>query len=432
VKIQPSVTRTVTKSAGLCAAALGTQAAVLDSSLRSAETISPDDDRSATLCQLVNADPEGAAQCTAARKRGARRAVQLGGAYFYACHADLVEGIVPVQRNGTVLAYVLIGPIMLAPVDRLLKDRVVGKVSAFGVSENEARQAVACVPVVEAERLKHALLLLAELMSEADIGPDSLVPHSTQEDPDAESVPPARSPSRHNVANGAFLKQRFALAHSRFASPSEIRQDVCDIISSKIEGDFSVDSTRAAALETVAALWRVSLNQDDRAQRSALTAGTVAALFRTRTCADVVDWASDTIRRMRRELKAAPSHEMSVLRQVRTYVRGSLTQRLSRGDVANEAGIEPGELDRLLRSCLGITFRQYLTLERLACARKLLRESNMTATQVAAATGFSDQSNFTKVFERVERSTPIQYRMRNSAAKPFLNKRRSARKHHHR
>jgi len=433
VKIQSGVTPAVTKSARLCAAALGTQAAVLDCSLRAAETLSRENDRAGILCRLVNADPEGAAQCRASRKRGARRAVQLGGAYFYACHADLVEGIVPVQRNGTVLAYVFIGPIMLAPADGLLKDRIVGDVSAFGISDIQARRAIACVPVVEAERLKHALNLLAELVAEADIVPDSVASAPPQTDPDTESAAPTRSHSRHKAANGAFLKQRFALAHSRFASPSEIRQDVCDVLSSKIEGNFSADSARAAALETVAALWRASLNQEDgRAHRSALTPDAVDALFRTRTCADAVDWASATIRRMRRKVKAVSSHEMSVLRQVRKYVRSSLTQRLSCANVAREVGMEPHELDRMFRSCLDITFKQYLTLERLACARKLLRESNMTATEIAAATGFSDQSNFTKVFERVERITPIQYRMRTIAAQPFLHKRKSTRKQRHR
>jgi AraC-like DNA-binding protein/ligand-binding sensor protein len=432
VKIQPSVPRAVTKSAGLCAAALGTHATLLDSSLEPAETLSHEDDRSSgTLCQLVNAHPEGAAQCRAARESGARRAIQLGGAYFYACHTDLVEGIVPVQRNGTVPAYVVIGPIMLAPVDQLLKDRIVGGVSAFGVSENQARQAIACVPVVEAERLKRTLNLLAELVADVDIAPEGLARTASQQDTQTGSVAPARSHAQHKVANGAFLKQRFALAHARVASPSEIRQDLCDIMSGKLEGNFNVDIARAAALETVAALWRTFLDQDGRAHRSPLTATAVVALFRTKTCADAVDWASETIRRMGRQAKPVSSHELSVLRQVRNYVRGSLTQRLSCSTVAHEVGMEPHELDRMFRSCLDITFKQYLTLERLACARKLLHESKMTATQVAAATGFSDQSNFTKVFERVERVTPIQYRTRSVAAQPYLTKRTSTRKHPH-
>ncbi len=429
MEIQSGVTHAVTKSAGLCAAALGTQAAVLDGSLRPAETFSHDDDRSGTLCQLVNASPEGAAHCRAARERGARRAEQLGGAYFYACHTDLVEGIVPIRRDGTVLAYALIGPIMLAPVNQLLKDRIVGKVSAFGISEKEARQAIECIPIVEAERLKRALNLLVELVSEAGIVPEQVAATASQEEVGAETVAPARRHYQQKVANSVSLKQRLTLANQRLASVSEIRQDVRDLISSKVEGNFSGDIARAAALETVAALWRGSFDQDGRAKRSALTAADVAALFRARTCADAVDWATDTIRRMRR--KAVPSREMALLRQVRNYVRSSLTQRLSCASVAHEVGMEPRQLDRMLRSCFDITFKQYLTLERLACARKLLRESNLTATQIAAATGFSDQSNFTKVFERVELITPIQYRMRCIAAKPFLNKRTSARKRRH-
>jgi AraC-like DNA-binding protein/ligand-binding sensor protein len=429
MQIDPHLQRIVTRSAGLCAAALGTHAAILDSSLRLAGTFSHDDNRYGTLCKLVNAVPDGAAQCAAARERAARRAIQFGGPYFSACHIDLIEGVVPFRRNGTILAYALIGPIMLAPTDSLLTEKIVRKAAAFGIPQNEARQAIECIPVLDAERLKRVLNLLNELMSEINVVADDLGSTSVQEQP--ATAPPAPAPLRspHTVAKSDSLNKRLALANSRVASASEIRQDVCDLISSKVGENFSTDRARAAALETVAGLWRALLTQDGNATVTAPTSRNLSALSATRTFGDALDWATGIIKRMSRESNPIPPDEMALLRQVRRYVSASLTERLSCAKVAREVGMQPHELDRMLQSRLDITFKQYLTLERLAYARKMLRESTMTATQIAAATGFNDQSNFTKVFEKVERITPIQYRIRSIAVKPFVKKRTSTHRH---
>jgi transcriptional regulator GlxA family with amidase domain len=170
----------------------------------------------------------------------------------------------------------------------------------------------------------------------------------------------------------------------------------------------------------MASLWRTALQQDGHALQIAPRASIVAELFRARTFADVIDWANDTVRRMGRDAGALPPESKRALRQVRKYVHGSLAQKLSSVKVARKVGIDPGELDRMLRHHFNITFRQYLTMERLTLARKLLRESNLTVTEIAATTGFSDQSNFTKTFEKLEGISPTQYRLRSIRAEALM------------
>ena len=86
-------------------------------------------------------------------------------AYFYACHAELVEAIVPVHRDGAILGYVLIGPVFLAPADPFLTDKIARRLSSFQIPEQTVRRAARLIPLVEPERLKQTIDLLGELLS---------------------------------------------------------------------------------------------------------------------------------------------------------------------------------------------------------------------------------------------------------------------------
>lgn len=71
--------------------------------------------------------------------------------------------------------------------------------------------------------------------------------------------------------------------------------------------------------------------------------------------------------------------------------------------------ISRSTMNRLFRTCLHTTPRQYLEARRLAAARVLLRQG-MRVYEVGTQVGFSDYSNFIRLFRRRFGLTPMQYR----------------------
>jgi len=398
-------------AAKLCAASLGTHCVLLDDAFLTIETFTGGDRRVGSLCEEIKAAPDGAARCSAARQAGAIRAIQLGGAYFYACHAELVEAIVPVQRDGAILGYVLVGPVLLKPADPLLTDKIAEKLSFFDISENTVERAVDLIPLVEPERLKQTVDLLGALLtaSSTDSATAPQDDDTTEAQDEVSASVPARAGQRglrRTVADGS-VKERLVLARLRLDSSAEVRQDIHELVLHRAQRHPSVDVERAAALETVSALWRTVLEETDGSVRPHARDFGLEGLFKAQSVGAVLDWAVDAAKRVSMTL---PPEVNSVLKDIQKYIRGSPGGKLSCAQVARAVGMDSRRLTRMMQRHLGISLKEYLIMERLTVARKLLRESNLTATEVAAQIGFGDQSNFTKVFQKYEGVTPIQYR----------------------
>jgi AraC family transcriptional regulator len=98
------------------------------------------------------------------------------------------------------------------------------------------------------------------------------------------------------------------------------------------------------------------------------------------------------------------------LQRVSTYIRGHAGQELTLEVLAQQIGYSPYHFARLFRKTTGETPHQYVRRERLAHARCLLESTRLPLAEVAAESGFGDQSYFTRVFREALHMTPAAYR----------------------
>lgn len=68
--------------------------------------------------------------------------------------------------------------------------------------------------------------------------------------------------------------------------------------------------------------------------------------------------------------------------------------------VAKEACVSPFHLIRVFKTLTRLTPMQYLTAVRLEAALRLLQETKMTATEIAALVGFGNRAAFSRAFSR--------------------------------
>ncbi|HAH86543.1 MAG TPA: hypothetical protein DCL60_04130, partial [Armatimonadetes bacterium] len=85
-------------------------------------------------------------------------------------------------------------------------------------------------------------------------------------------------------------------------------------------------------------------------------------------------------------------------------------EELSRDDAANVACLSPSHFSRVVKQTFGQSFTELLARMRVEKARELLTCTEKSLIQVCLDCGFSDQSYFTKVFQRYTGHTPGEYR----------------------
>lgn len=93
------------------------------------------------------------------------------------------------------------------------------------------------------------------------------------------------------------------------------------------------------------------------------------------------------------------------------YLKANFADTIRLEQLAQEAGLSPYHFTRLFSRVIGLPPHTYLTQIRVERAKHLLSQGWPIA-QVAAATGFTDQSHLTKRFKRIVGVTPGQYQSR--------------------
>lgn len=83
---------------------------------------------------------------------------------------------------------------------------------------------------------------------------------------------------------------------------------------------------------------------------------------------------------------------------------------VSVADLADQLGISVRTLNRRFRQATGLTPQEYVLRQRLDVARELLRTSNLSITEVAAAVGYSDSAYFARLFRQQMKQSPRDFR----------------------
>ncbi len=110
-----------------------------------------------------------------------------------------------------------------------------------------------------------------------------------------------------------------------------------------------------------------------------------------------------------------PVNDLIPVRKAIEYMEGHFASDLSLGFVASKVHLSPAYLSRIFTKKTGLSFTEYLITLRLKHTKHLLRTSEETIEQIAAAAGFSSNSYFTAVFKKHEGVTPSEYRAQHQA-----------------
>ena len=99
------------------------------------------------------------------------------------------------------------------------------------------------------------------------------------------------------------------------------------------------------------------------------------------------------------------------LRNMIAYIHRHYADRVTLLEIAKAAGVSEREASRCFKKNIGQSPVEYLIAFRLNEAKKLLRESGLSVTEVSLRCGFSDSAYFGRVFRAAFGVTPRTYRM---------------------
>jgi transcriptional regulator GlxA family with amidase domain len=94
------------------------------------------------------------------------------------------------------------------------------------------------------------------------------------------------------------------------------------------------------------------------------------------------------------------------LRKVTDFMRAHLAETLQLSELAAISGLSTSHFSRAFKGSTGLPpYRWHLNL-RVEQARAMLTDATASLAEVACATGFADQSHFTRTFSKIVGTSP--------------------------
>ena len=100
----------------------------------------------------------------------------------------------------------------------------------------------------------------------------------------------------------------------------------------------------------------------------------------------------------------------SKLRLIAELIDAHLERNLTIEELAQVAGLSQFHFARAFKQSIGFAPYQYIVRRRIERAKMLLMIRNLPITEIASASGFSNQSHFSQVFRRLVGASPAAYR----------------------
>ena len=110
--------------------------------------------------------------------------------------------------------------------------------------------------------------------------------------------------------------------------------------------------------------------------------------------------------------------EESLITQILRYVRGHYAEPLTSEALCAQFHCSRSQLSHRFKAEVGVGFREYLLALRLSHAKRLLKYSALTVTEISFAVGFNDANYFSNVFKHREGLSPLAYRRRTKGRTP--------------
>jgi AraC-like DNA-binding protein len=108
----------------------------------------------------------------------------------------------------------------------------------------------------------------------------------------------------------------------------------------------------------------------------------------------------------------AENRGQSFFERVCVYLQGNYQNNITRDSVAQLFSVSPNHLSRVFHRHGHMTFIDYLTHVRIARSKFLLCNYNLKLEDIAVRCGIRDAAYFCRVFKRLVKTTPAEYRMR--------------------
>ncbi|MFA6101300.1 MAG: helix-turn-helix domain-containing protein [Victivallaceae bacterium] len=114
------------------------------------------------------------------------------------------------------------------------------------------------------------------------------------------------------------------------------------------------------------------------------------------------------------------SHEKKIKWEIEKYIGQNCQKNITIQHLAKHLCLSVSRTGQLVKKLFNMTYPELLNKNRISNAKALLSSTSLTISETAYRCGFSDPAYFHRIFRKLEKNTPGEYKIENNRTKNML------------
>ena len=355
--------------------------------------------------------------CTKLHSNASKLAMSLGETYIFSCHSNLNHIVFPLTNNNVLLGSILAGPFLMDEPDSLLLSDIGEKYSIPTAPLLEMYEEAGSLPVFEPARVTYISRLLYYMCSGlvTDSRAQFNLNHNKlyQQSKINESIQMYKASPQVNSRVYPYEKEKALITKLKTGDTEQAKALLNDLLGYVFfaEGN-NFEVVKSRALELSSLLSRAAI--EGGATSDSVLKVNNQFLMSLQNITDLddlcyklqetIDVFTDCM------FNYIPSKGNEITKKAIRYISQNFSRNLTLDEVADHVHLNPAYFSTLFKQSTGSSFKEYLNMVRIEESKRLLSNTDYSIIDISLATGFEDQSCFSKVFKKYTGLTPKQYR----------------------
>ena len=355
--------------------------------------------------------------CTKLHSNASKLAMSLGETYIFSCHSNLNHIVFTLTNNNVLLGSILAGPFLMDEPDSLLLSDIGEKYSIPTAPLLEMYEEAGSLPVFEPARVTYISRLLYYMCSGlvTDSRAQFNLNHNKlyQQSKINESIQMYKASPQVNSRVYPYEKEKALITKLKTGDTEQAKALLNDLLGYVFfaEGN-NFEVVKSRALELSSLLSRAAI--EGGATSDSVLKVNNQFLMSLQNITDLddlcyklqetIDVFTDCM------FNYIPSKGNEITKKAIRYISQNFSRNLTLDEVADHVHLNPAYFSTLFKQSTGSSFKEYLNMVRIEESKRLLSNTDYSIIDISLATGFEDQSYFSKVFKKYTGLTPKQYR----------------------
>ena len=366
-----------------------------------------------TFCSLFKKKLPPNDTCAKVHADASKIAMDLGEPYIFACHANLNHIVIPLINQNALFGSILAGPFLMDEADSVLIEDI-SKRYPFSTYEllelyDESKSLQIIPPAKVTHLSKMMYYMFAGLISDSK---QQLIVNRNklhQQSRINESIQMYKTSGTASSDLYPYDKERMLISKLKTGDIQESKALLNDLLGYVFFSQGSnLEIVKSRSLELCSLLSRAAI------EGGATSDSILKVNNQLLTVIPTINNMDDLCYKLQEAIDAftdcmfehVPTKNSDVIKKAIQYISKNYANNLSLELVANQVHLNPTYFSTLFKQSTGSSFKEYLNMVRIEESKRLLSNTDYALIDIAIATGFEDQSYFTKVFKKYTGLTP--------------------------